>query len=162
MVPLTPSPSILYSMQMTDPSQNAEALEAEGDALAAAKDLPKALAKYQEAEAVEKERPELYGKMISIHAEITEEWSRDDFALSLSWEMQKQALEHPEVRAAHERLSPEWQAVTERLHRLLIADTPEDMNQLAEEVAEYRENAVRPLLDFILLLKQNASKDDTA
>ncbi len=136
-----------------DPQQRAEQLEAEGDAFVTTGDYAAALQKFLEAEALVHNRITIYDKLISTHRQLTVEWTHDDFVRSLSWEMQKQTLEHPEVISTMERLSPEWQEVTERLRRLLVTSDEHMIALLTTEIAAFKEKAVRPLLDFILLLK---------
>lgn len=132
---------------------HAAALEAEGDTLLAHGRPAEALEKFRAAEGLVQDRIALYEKLIAAHRDITSEWTHEDFAQSLTWEMQKQALEHPEVLATVERLTPEWNEVTERLRRLLVTTDEHLMATLVTEIASFKEKAVRPLLDFVLLLK---------
>ncbi|MBI2343259.1 MAG: hypothetical protein HYV02_02805 [Deltaproteobacteria bacterium] len=134
-------------------SCDADALEAAGDQLLRELRLAEALEKFLEAEVLGSVRPALYQKLIDTHKALTTTWTEADMARSLAWEMHKQSLEHPEVRITHERLAPEWQEVTERLRRLIIAKDAAVIGHLVGEIAAFREKAVHPLLDFILLLK---------
>lgn len=126
---------------------------AAGDALMAEGKAAEALEHYRAAEALEPDLPALYGKLIEAHKAATGEWTEEDFALTLSWEMRKQELEHPAMRAAHERLTPEWNEVTELLRRLLVTEDPALLKGLGDQIVVFEGRAVRPLLDFILMLK---------
>ncbi len=139
-----------------------ESLESEGDALLSTGQLGEALQKFLAAEALDQQRPALYDKLIATHRQLTVEWTHEDFTQSLTWEMRKQALEHPEVLDTLERLTPEWQEVTERLRRLLVTTDEHMIATLVTEIAAFKEKAVRPLLDFLLLLKTSAQSSDTA
>lgn len=138
-------------------ARRAGQLEADGDRLLARGKATAALKKFRAAEALVTERPELYAKLVQAHQAATAEWTAEDFTTSLGWEMRRQELLHPEVRAAHERLTPEWKAVTERLRQLFVSGDAAHVDQLAEEIATYGAAAVRPLLDFVLLLKTAAT-----
>ncbi|MBI4238167.1 MAG: hypothetical protein HY696_07110 [Deltaproteobacteria bacterium] len=137
--------------------QRAERLEGEGDRLLAQGKTKAALKKFRAAEALGAERPELYTKLIQAHQAATTEWTAEDFTASLGWEMRRQELLHPEIRAAHERLSPEWREVTERLRRLFVSTDAALVERLTEEIAAYGGAAVRPLLDFLLVIKHAAT-----
>lgn len=141
------------------PHHEADRLEAEGDRLCAEGQHASALEQYLAAETLEKNRPALYAKLITTHQAVTTEWTAEDFARSMQWEMRKQELEHPGLRAVHERLSPEWGEVTERLRRLIIATDAPTVLALSEEITAFGEQAVRPLLDFVLLLKSARTPD---
>lgn len=144
---------------MTPHHLEADRLAAEGDQLSADGRHAAALEKYLAAEALEKRCPTLYAKLIATHQAVTTEWTAGDFARSMQWEMRKQELEHPELKAVHERLAPEWGEVTERLRRLIIATDEPTVLALSEEIAAFGEHAVRPLLDFVLLLKSARTAD---
>lgn len=146
---------------MEDIKKRGSKLILEGDSFFESGNIEAALEKYLAAEALDLKDAELYGKLISTHKKINKEWSSDDFSLSLHWEMRKQEIENPEVKATHERLSPEWQEVTERLRRLLLASDQELVDSLVEEIASFGEASVRPLLDFILLMRGATSQDDS-
>lgn len=147
-------------MTPDDDRTHAAQLEAEGDALLLLGRVHDAFDKFREAESLDHERVALYDKLIATHRQLTAEWTHDDFAQSLTWEMQKQALEHPEVLATMERLTPEWNEVTERLRRVLVTTDEAVIAQLVTEIAAFKEKAVRPLLDFILLLKSATTAPD--
>ncbi|GEM_PF-5726201 len=134
----------------------------DGDALLAAGDAVGALQKFREAAESGCTDPTLFEKLIATHQAVTTEWTQEDLALSLSWEMRRQELCSPGARAARERLAPEWQEVTERLRRVLVATDQEIIAQLCEDIAAYESKAVRPLLDFLLLLKTATLPTDNA
>lgn len=128
-------------------------MEQAGDRCMARGDAQGALVKYRAAQALSPDAPDLYRKLIAAHQAATPEWGPKDLAESLAWEMRCQELDHPPIRDLHERLSPEWQEVTDLLHRLVIVEDAAVVARLREEIIGYGAKAVRPLLDLFLLLK---------
>lgn len=131
----------------------AERLERDGDRLLAKGKATAALKKYRAVEMRVPDRAAIYAKLIAAHAMATREWGPEDLAESLAWEMRRQEVEHPEIRPIHERLSPEWQTITERIHRLVGTEDETVIRQLTEEIAGFGARAVRPLLDMLVTLK---------
>lgn len=144
---------------MTRPK--AEKLEAQGDALMAQGKPARALEKYRAAEAVPSDHAELYTKLIAAHQAATTEWTEADFSQSLAWEMRRQELEHPAVKATHERLAPEWQQVTELLQRLIATPDHATELELVDRILQYETKALRPLLDCILAIKHGPAASET-
>lgn len=133
--------------------RKAEKLEAQGDAFMARGKPAQALEKYLAAEALHSDCPALYTKLIAAHQAATPEWTAEDFSRSLAWEMRRQELEHPAVKATHERLAPEWQQVTELLQRLIATPDHATELRLVDAILAYETKALRPLLDCILAIK---------
>lgn len=113
----------------------------------------KALKKYLEAKEVDPKNPDVYDKLIESHASSTDEWTKEDFIESMSWLMTKQEIEHPKIRALHQRLSPEWRDISDLISKMLGAKDEVEEEKHIEDLCRHGENALRPLIEFILALK---------
>lgn len=149
---------------MTDTHNDTyQQLLAKGRTALADGEAHKALQHFRDALGERDDDPELYDLLITAHAQATTgEWQQRDFTETLDWEMRKQALLNPEVAMTHERLLPPWQEVTNLVNTLW--DTEDAEQDLASRLAirEHGTDAILPLLDFILHIRNSArsQKDD--
>ncbi|MBI2346216.1 MAG: dephospho-CoA kinase [Deltaproteobacteria bacterium] len=65
----------------------------------------RALKQYREVQRLEPGNPAIYSKLIAAHQAATSAWRPKDFVDSLSWEMRRQELEQPGLKAVHKRLA---------------------------------------------------------
>lgn len=86
------------------PGDRARRLEREGDRLLERGKAASALKKYRVVERRMPERTAIYGKLIRAHRQATTRWGAMDLVASLGWEMRRQALRNPALRAVHARL----------------------------------------------------------
>jgi hypothetical protein len=139
-----------------DPTKAAKH-ESKGDAHLQKGKAAKALAEYRKVLEHEPHRPGIYDKLIAARERAGGEWTRADFAESVTWAMEKQAQEHPEIRQTHARLSPEWQKATELALRVLMHEAPEAAGREVEELVAMGEIATRALIGMLIELKRAAS-----
>ncbi|MBI2082928.1 MAG: hypothetical protein HYT76_05110 [Deltaproteobacteria bacterium] len=66
--------------------------------------------------------------------------------------MEEQAKANPMVARLHERLSPEYEQVSELVKKLLIS-SQETEKEIIEKLLEFRDRAVLPMIDFIKGIK---------
>lgn len=87
------------------------------------------------------------------------EWTKEDFVRHLDKIMKKQEVKDPKFKRVHAQLEPEWQEITKLIHRLLIASDEIEETSLIEQIASYRETAIYPLVEVLLILKKLKKKD---
>lgn len=139
-------------MKKSGPAK-AAAHEAKGDTHAAMERHDKALASYTKALACDPTRPELYDKVIAAHEKASHDWGEADFALSVSWAMRKKELLDPAFRRIHARGDAGFQETLSLIRQLMKATSPVEETRLGESIRERGEDAVYPLIDFLLSLK---------
>jgi hypothetical protein len=129
--------------------------ESKGDELLAKGKFEKALARYRKALELDPDRPGIFDKLIAARDQAGGDWKMRDFAEFVSWTMQQQAQEHPEVRQLHAQLSPEWQHAMELVARILGSEG-EPASDAVEELVRMGPIATRALLSVLLDLKHAA------
>lgn len=127
--------------------------EAKGDAHTAIGRHDKALASYTKALECDPKRPELYDKVIAAHEKASHDWDEADFALSVSWAMRKKELLDPAFRRIHARDDAGFQETLILIRQLMKATSLAEETRLVESIRERGEDAVYPLIDFLLSLK---------
>lgn len=137
----------------------ADKLIAKGDKLATKGKFKRALKKYKKAKNYDPERADLYDKLVDAHDKATKEWKAKDVADSVGWVMEKQEKENPAIKHLHERLSPEWTQVLEKIRVLIMCDNEDEESKIIEEITAFGEDAVYPLIYTILQIKKSSMKD---
>lgn len=138
--------------------QKADKLIAKGDRLKAKGKFEKALKKYKKAKKYDPERADLYDRLIEAHDKSTKEWCEEDVAESVGYVMDKQEIENPSIKLLHERLTPEWTKVTEKIGRLIISDNEAEESEIIQEIQAFGPSAVYPLIYTLLQIKKGAGE----
>lgn len=136
--------------------KKADGLITKGDELKKNGMFKQALKKYKNAQELDPERVEIYDKLIATHEEATKEWSEQDMAESVGWVMQKQELRNPAVKLLHERLSPQFDAVSKKITDLILSPTEEDEYRIIEDIKGFGTDAIYPLIFTLLQIKRDA------
>lgn len=143
------------------PKDKAFRLELKADKLESKGKFRKALTLYLEALEILPERIELYDKALAVMEEEKEQWSEEDFTLNVFLTMQKQEILDPTFKRIHARAEYEFKEVTALIKKLMKAKDTKEETQIVEEIYNYGEHSLYPLMDFLLSLKEagkNAAK----
>jgi tetratricopeptide (TPR) repeat protein len=124
--------------------------EAKGDALLAKGKLVKALKQYRKALEQDPNRTSIYDKLIQTRDQMPGEWKIEDFAESVSWTMQKQEQQHPPIRQVHARFTPEWEAATDLVMKILASPDKETKDELIEKLVAMGEISTRATIGLLL------------
>ncbi|MBU4484248.1 hypothetical protein KKA47_02375 [bacterium] len=135
----------------------AKKLEAKGDNLFNKGKHKRALKKYKKALKYNSECSSLYEKLIQAQDQVGGEWGKEEFSESLDWLMKKQEIENPNLKQVHERLTPEWELVSDLIIKLINVKNMEDQDKLIRKIRDFGEAAVQPLIDFILSMKNTSA-----
>ncbi|OGP13748.1 MAG: hypothetical protein A3I75_01990 [Deltaproteobacteria bacterium RIFCSPLOWO2_02_FULL_50_16] len=142
--------------------KNADYYKSKGEKLYKKGHLKKALEQYKLSHELSPDDIGIYDKLMEIHQKIEKKWDEDDFADHLYWTMKKQELENPSLAHTHERLTPEYEAVRKTVTKLLREESEEMEEKMINQIVEYKEKAVLPLIDFILQIKKiKGPKEDS-
>lgn len=87
------------------------------------------------------------------------EWTEKDFVDCLDKVMKEQEVEDPKFKRVHAQFEPEWQEVTQLIKKLLIVADEKAETSLVEQIASYKETAIYPLVETLLILKKMRKKD---
>ena len=127
--------------------------EKKGDKLLGKGKVRPALEAYQISETHYPEREEIYNKLIETLNSIEDEWSEEDFSLSMHWTMRLQEVQNPKIKRVHEQFSLEFQRVQKLVQQLLVTNDEASEEALIDQILSYGERATLPLLHFITSLK---------
>lgn len=141
-----------------DPIAQARILEHKADQLKDRGKFKKAFELYEEALDLDETRVELYDKLIAVHAEFQDEWTEDDFAYNVHLSMQKQEILDPSFKRIHAQHEPEYKNATKIIRRLLDAKDEKLETKIIEDIASLGEDAIYPLIDFLLGFKKIMTK----
>lgn len=144
---------------MKDSQKKAKKLESKGNKLLGKKKYSEALDAFEEALQYDSENPELLDKLIETHERSSEEWGLEDFTKQVTWTMQKQELDNPRIKRLHEKLSPEFQKITELILEFAKAEDEESEEKLIDKLLPHGEKALVPLIEFIRTLKHQENKE---
>jgi len=133
-------------------------LEKKGDLLFNKGKFQKALKKYQKSESLNPDRPEIYKKLTETFNQMDVDWTEEDFNESMTWTIRQQELENPEVRQVYEKFSTEYQAVTKLVQQLMVSPDSNTETKLKDKILTFDKEALLPLLDFLLSIKQLAQQ----
>lgn len=86
-------------------------------------------------------------------------WTEKDFVDSLDKVMKEQEVEDPKFKRVHAQFEPEWQEVTQLIKKLLMAADEKTETSLVEQIASYKETAIYPLVETLLILKKIRKKE---
>ncbi len=148
-------------MWTRDPLKKARKLISKGDRLCRRKKYTAALKAYEKALALDPQQIDLLDKLIETHELGTENWDVEDFTKQMTWTMQKQEAENPQISRVHAKLSPEFSEITQLIMRLLEAQNEDDEDTQIEKILEYGPIAVLPLIEFIRSLKQQQTAESS-
>lgn len=133
-------------------------LELKGDRYSERGKLKQAFTCYSEALELWDTRVELYDKLLALHEKVKENWTEDDFTANLDWSLRRSELLNPHLKRVHHRSTPEHKQVKILATKLLKAPSETTENDLIEEIAVYGSDAVYPLIDMLLQVKNLGSK----
>lgn len=145
--------------QKKDNFSQALVLESLGDQSLAKNHHKKALNYYQKALALHDQRAELYQKLIKCLDEKKESWDEQDFTNSVMWEMKYQELVNPIMKRIHARQHETFQTITHDLQKIMTEQDPAQETQLVEKVISYGDEALYPLVDFLIQIKETVFKN---
>lgn len=97
--------------------------------------------------------------MKKIKKKPDKSWTQQDFVDCLDKVMKEQEAEDPKFKRVHAQFEPEWQEITRLIKMLLTAQDEKTENQLVEQIASYKETAIYPLVETLLILKKIGKKD---
>lgn len=137
--------------------KKSERLVGEGDSLAKKGKFKQALKKYRQAKECDPERADIYDRLISAHDKSTKNWTEEDVAESVGYAMKKQEVENPGIKYLHERLTPEWNEIAEKIAHLISCENEEEEIKLIGEIKSYETAAIYPLIYTLLQIKKGAS-----
>lgn len=81
-------------------------------------------------------------------------WKQEEFTLSMECSMQLQEIANPAIKSVHATFSVEYQSVLKLAERLFLASNEALEKQLCQEITKYGNQALFPLINFILSLKR--------
>jgi tetratricopeptide (TPR) repeat protein len=139
-------------------SKKAAKHEAKGDRLLAKGKLGKALKQYRKALEFDPERTTIYDKLIQTRDGIDGEWNVDDFSESMSWVMDKQEIDNPNIRQVHARLSPEWEVASNLAMVAIIEEDEQLRGEKIEKLVSMGEISTRVLIDMMIEMKNSSEK----
>ncbi len=84
------------------------------------------------------------------------EGSLEDFVESVSSTMEAQALEHPELRHVHAKLSPEWREVSAIAFKAIEATDDKTAARFIEALIAHGSISIRVVVDIIRSLHKAA------
>lgn len=113
-----------------------------------------ALKYYEKALDINSENISLYAKLIQTHQSLNQDWTEEDFAISLAWSMKKQELEDPKFKRIHAQLEPESQEVTKLIQQMILAKNETLETSLIEKIISFQEQALYPLVEALLTYKK--------
>jgi len=128
-----------------------------GDALMAAGQPKKAVVSYRKALDTDPSNKALYDKLLMAIDKLPGEWGLEEFAESLSLEMQKQEIDHPPMKQVHAKLSPEWKKATGLALEIMNLSEHAVVEKKIEELVEMGEIATRALVGLLLSMKEASS-----
>lgn len=132
--------------------------ELKGDRYRERGKLKQAFTSYSAALELWDTRIELYDKLLAIHEEVKDNWTEDDFTVNLDWSLRRAELLHPHLKRVHHRNTPEHKQVKALTTKLLKAQNDDAENDLVEEIAAFGCDAVYPLIDLLLQVKNLGAK----
>ncbi len=133
-------------------------LELKGDRYRERGKLKQAFTCYSEALELWDTRVELYDKLLTLHDEVKDNWTEDDFIANLDWSLRRSELLNPHLKRVHHRSTSEHKQVKILTTQLLKAAGEEIENALIEEIAAFGAEAVYPLIDTLLQVKNLGAK----
>ncbi len=129
-------------------------LEHKGDKFLKTNKDKKAFESYQKALDLNPERIALYDKLISLHEQYSDNWTDEDFGYNLSLTMKKQELVNPLFKRIHARLEDEYKEVGKLIKKMFDAKTEATETKNVEEIVSRGEDALYPLIDYLLGFKE--------
>lgn len=142
-------------MNLNDKNQaKSRVLENKGDTLVKKDKFKKAFECYEAALLLDENRIELYDKIIALHEKLIDKWSEEDFAYNLELTMRKQEIVDPTFKRLNSRHKPEYKNVLNIIKKMLAAQNAENETVQVEEIVACGEDALYPLIDFILGFKE--------
>lgn len=143
-----------HSNEKLPPSQT---LEDQGDAQSSQGKYADAILSYREASTLDPQNARIYGKLIEAHGKIEGEWGQEDFIEVMGWIMKKQELENPAIQEVHERLTPLYAQIRQRVLELL--GLPSELRSpKVDQIRKFGTAAILPLLDTLLALQDLAQQ----
>src|SRR3990167_7012164 len=129
--------------------EKAKKLEKKGDQHREKKEYKKAMKAYRDALEANSENSSIYEKLLEMQSALELDWDEKDFLETMDWTMKKQELENPQIKNLHESLTGEYQKI-KRLIAQMIGSPPDQRDRLIQQIKEFKEKAVLPLLDTLL------------
>lgn len=86
-------------------------------------------------------------------------WTEQDFVECLDTVMKQQEMEDPKFKRVHAQFEPEWQEITKLIKMILRTQDEKTETSLVEQIASYKETAIYPLVETLLILKKMRKKD---
>ena len=143
----------------TKPEAKSQHFETVADQLVHKNKLRAAYFNYKKAVFYDATRQALYEKLIKVMDDFKDDWSEDDFVENVYWAMQLKELQDPTFKRLHFRSEPEFQEVTQLIHKMLKAQNIADETQAVEAIVAHDSKALYPLIDFLLhFIKSPQSK----
>lgn len=140
------------------PSKNKNLAKAQAEELKGDKFLKKgrdekAFECYKKSLSLDEGRVEIYDKLIALHGKYTDDWNEKDFAYNIWLGMKKQEIMDPTFKRIHARAETDFQKITGLIKNMFNAESDSEETRFAEEVVSHGPNALYPLIDYILGLK---------
>lgn len=85
-------------------------------------------------------------------------WNEEDFVSAVTDAMAEQEKDDPKFKRLHARHTPEYKNVSQLIQKLMLAKDETQETQITEEIHSHGENALYPLLDFVLHFKEGWRK----
>jgi len=142
----------------TNDKKKVEKLIAHGDSLLKKGRFKDALKEYKKARKLDPKRQDIYDRLVEAHDKSTNEWKPEDVVESVGYIMEKQELTNPAIKLLHQRLTPEWRGVIDKISELLMCDDEKKECTLIEEIQSFGKEAVYPLIYVLLQIKRGAGE----
>lgn len=133
-------------------------LELKGDTHVQKGKQQKAHECYQQALDLNPERVELYDKLLASHNASKDKWTEEDFVFNLELTMKKQELLDPTFKRVHARHEPEFREIAQLIKKMILEKDATRETRIVEEIISYGVNALYPLIDALLAIKQLPKK----
>lgn len=131
----------------------AKAEELKGDKLLKQGKAKKAFECYKKALDLDENRLEIYDKLISLHGKYTDNWNEKDFAYNIWLGMKKQEILDPAFKRIHARAETSFQKISGLIKDMFNTESDPEETRFVEEIVSHRLDALYPLIDYILGLK---------
>lgn len=117
---------------------------------------------YKKALFYNESKTHIYEQLLKTMDHFKEAWSETDFVENIYWTMQQKEILDPTFKRIHAQSEPEYPHIKALIHKLIKASNSEIETQVVEDIVAYGENALYPLIDHILHIKEISQKFQTA
>lgn len=140
-------------MLWSSPEKKAATHLKKADSLFARSQFRKAYEHYKKSIFFNADQPEVYKKLLDVMDKFHDDWEENDFVENVYWAMRHKEHIDPTFKRIHFRNEPEFKEVTNLIQTMLKAKDPQDETKAVEEIVEYGEIALYPLIEYILTFK---------